>query len=452
MTPMCRAWLAILAAIALAGATGSQPSAQMPQAGGAKSTASLAPMLERVMPGVVSILVTGERKRPILLNPDAQPAPATMEPFRSGGSGVIVDAAKGIILTNHHVIVDAKDIEISLADGRIGRARLIGDDVATDVAVIQTDIRDLVSVPYGDSDRLRIGDFICAVGSPFGLEGSASQGIVSALMRTEIGYGIFENFIQIDAAVNPGNSGGALVDLEGRLVGINTATGSAKLRTQGISFAIPINLARAVATELLETGTFRRGTLGFFTQNIGYEMARAMNLSLTRGAEVTAVLPNSPAAIAGARQGDVIVAINGQPIRSHADYVSRVATTPIGTQLRVAIVRGSERLEKTIPVTDLPVPVTPQIAPMQLTSLTGLTLGAMLPGFRSFGLVHGARVLTVGANLEKTGLKADDVITKVDMTTVRSPSDVFDAALSRMDRFRLEIFRDGVIYWIWVGA
>lgn len=271
-------------------------------------------------------------------------------------------------------------------------------------------------------------------------------------MRTEIGYGIFENFIQIDAAVNPGNSGGALVDLEGRLVGINTATGSAKLRTQGISFAIPINLARVVATELIETGIFKRGTLGLFTQKIGYEMARAMNLSLTRGAEVTAVLPNSPAAMAGTMKGDVIVAINGQPIRGHADYVSRVATTPIGMQLRVAIVRGSERLEKTIAVTDLPVQPTPQSAPMQLTSLTGLTLGAILPGFKAFGLVQGARVLTIGADLEKTGLKADDAITKVDMTTVRSPSDVFDTASSRMDRFRLEIFRDGATYWIWVGG
>ena len=452
MTRMYPTLLAAFAVAALVGATASQSSAQMPQSGGAKTTASLAPMLERVMPGVVSILVTGERKRPILLTPNAQPAPTGMEPFRSGGSGVIVDAEKGIILTNHHVIVDAKQIAISLSDGRTGQARLIGDDIATDVAVLQTDIRDLVAVPYGDSDRLRIGDFICAVGSPFGLEGSASQGIVSALMRTDIGYGIFEDFIQIDAAVNPGNSGGALVDLEGRLVGLNTATGSAKLRTQGISFAVPINLARAVATEMIKTGTFKRGILGFITQNIGYDMARAMNLSLTRGAEVTAVLPGSPAAKAGAKQGDVIVAINDRPIRGHADYVSRVATTPIGGQLRVAIVRGNGRLELPIAVADMPAPVTPEAAPMNLSSLAGLTLGAMLPGFKAFGLVQGARVLTVGDDLAKTGLLADDVITKVDMSNVRNPSDVFDAASSRMNCFRLEIFREGVTYWIWVGA
>lgn len=452
MTHMCRSFLTILTALALAGSAGSQPSAQMPQTSGAKSTASLAPMLERVMPGVVSILVTGERKRPILLTPSAQPAPSTMEPFQSGGSGVIVDSEKGIILTNHHVIVDAKHIELSLSDGRTAEARLIGKDVATDVAVLQTDIRDLVAVPYGDSDRLRIGDFICAVGSPFGLEGSASQGIVSALMRSDVGYGIFEDFIQIDAAVNPGNSGGALVDLDGRLVGLNTATGSAKLRTQGISFAVPINLARAIAAELIATGTFKRGTLGFITQNIGYEMTRAMNLSLTRGAAVTAVLPGSPAAAAGAQKGDVIVAIDGRPIRSHADYVSRVSTTPIGMQLRVALVRGSERMELTIAVADLPVPAAPEGAPMQLSSLTGLTLGALLPGFKAFGLVQGARVLTVGDDLSATGLKPDDVITRVDMTNVRSPSDVFDAASSRMGRFRLEVFREGVTYWIWVSV
>jgi serine protease DegQ len=452
MKRLCQALLVVLAAGALSGAVTSRACAQMLQTGGAKSATSLAPMLARVMPGVVSILVTGERKRPILLNPHTRPSPTTTEAFRSGGSGVIVDAEKGIILTNHHVIIDAKHIELSLSDGRTAQARLIGKDVATDVAVLQTDIRDLVAVPYGDSDQLRIGDFICAVGSPFGLEGSASQGIVSALMRTDVGYGIFEDFIQIDAAVNPGNSGGALVDLEGRLIGINTATGSAKLRTQGISFAIPINLARAIAAELIETGTFKRGTLGLITQNIGYEMARAMNLSLTRGAAVMAVLPGSPAAVTGAKKGDVIVAIDGRPIRGHADYVSRVSTTPIGMPLQVTLVRGSERLELSIPVADLPVPVTPEGAPMHLSSLRGLTLGTMLPGFKAFGLVQGARVLAVDTDLAATGLMPDDVITKVDMTNVRSPSDVFDAASSRMGRFRLEVFREGESYWIWIGA
>ena len=406
------------------------------------------------MPGVVSILVTGERRHPITVsaNGSLETESARTEPFRSGGSGVIVDAEKGIILTNHHVIVDARRIDIALSDGRTTTARLIGSDVATDVAVIEISLRPLVAVPYGDSNKLRIGDFICAVGSPFGLEGSASQGIVSALMRTDIGYEIFEDFIQIDAAVNPGNSGGALVDLEGRLVGINTATGSAKLRTQGISFAVPVNMARAIAGELIDKGTFRRGALGFQTQNIGFDMAQSMNLMLTRGAEITSVLPGSPADKAGAKKGDVIVSMDGKPVRGHADYVSRVSTTPIGQKLKVGLVGGSGAREIELAVADIVVPPTPETAPMGLPALNGLQLGAMLPGFKGFGLVQGARVLAADGSVGKAGLKTDDVVTKVDMTSVRNPSDVFDAATSRMGRYRFEVWRDGLTLWIWAGG
>ena len=420
--------------------------------GESKAVPSLAPMLERVLPGVVSILVTGDRMRPTVIGTKPDVEMPAAEPFRSGGSGVIVDAERGIILTNHHVIIDAKHIEISLSDGRTAPAQLIGSDVATDVAVIRTELRELAAVPFGDSDRLRVGDFICAVGSPFGLDGSASQGIVSALMRTDIGYGIFEDFIQVDAAVNPGNSGGALVDLAGRLVGINTATGSARLRTQGISFAIPINLARSVAKEIESNGTFKRGALGFLTENIGYEMARSMNLPLTRGAAVTGILPGSPAAAAGVETGNVIVAIDGKPIRNHGDYVARVATTPIGHTLKVSLVGKGGRRDVPMKVADIVVPPTPVAAPTELASLKGLNLGAMLPGFKAFGIVQGARVLSVDAAAARIGLKADDVVTKVDTASVRSPSDVFDAASSKMGRFRLEVFRDGRPYWIWVNA
>jgi serine protease DegQ len=447
----------VIVVLALASAFSRDVTAQqmvmMPPPERSKAVPSLAPMLERVLPGVVSILVTGDRIRPTLIGGGtAEAAEPVADPFRAGGSGVIVDAERGIILTNHHVIVDAKRIDISLSDGRTATAQLIGSDIATDVAVIRTELRDLVAVPYGDSDRLRVGDFICAVGSPFGLDGSASQGIISALMRTDIGYGIFEEFLQVDAAVNPGNSGGALVDLEGRLVGINTATGSAKLRTQGISFAIPISLARAVARELERTGTFRRGALGFITENIGYEMARAMNLSLTRGAAITAVLPGSPAAAVGIKKGEVIVAIDGKPIRSHGDYVSRIATTPIAQKLTVSLVGAEGRRDVSMAVADIIVPATPVAAPAALTALSGLTLGALLPGFKIFGIVQGARVLAAEGAAARTGLKADDVVTKVDMASVRNPTDVYDAASSKMGRFRLEIHREGRTYWIWVEA
>ncbi len=374
------------------------------------------------------------------------------EPFRTGGSGVIVDADKGLIITNHHVVVDAFRINVVLSDGRGAEAKLLGSDIATDVAVLQIPLKGLTAVPYGDSDALRIGDFIAAVGNPFGLEGSASQGIVSALMRTDIGYEIFEDFIQIDAAVNPGNSGGALVDIEGRLVGINTATGSEKIRSQGISFAIPINMARLIAEELLANGIFRRGTLGMLTEDLSFAMAQQMGLNITRGAAVKLVAPGSPAAEAGIKQGDVIVSVADKPVRGHADYKALVASTPVGKALPVVLVSGLSRKELTLTVADITIAPMPEPAPISLTSLDGLTLGAILPGFKAFGVVQGARVLSVGSGpIARCGLKPDDVITKIDMSPVRSPQDVFDTASMKVGRYRLEVDRDGKKLWIWVG-
>lgn len=417
-----------------------------------QAATSLAPMLQRVMPGVVSILVTGERKRPVTISGGGSMEDKPVnEPFQAGGSGVIVDAAKGIIITNDHVIADATRIDVALLDGRVVEAKLLGTDVATDIAVLQIKLDKLTAVPFGDSDKLKIGDFISAVGNPFGLEGSASQGIVSALARTDIGYEIFEDFIQIDAAVNPGNSGGALVDIHGRLVGINTATGAAKLRTQGISFAVPVNMARSIADELIEKGTFKRGALGFITENLSFAMASDMKLPITRGAAVKAVLDGSPAALAGAKKGDVIVKIANKEVRGHADFVARVSTTRIGTKVPVELISDGKRKTIELAVAEITVPPMAVEPPMALSSLGGLKLGSMLPGFKSFGLVTGARVLTVGEGpISKVGLREDDVITKVDMSTVRDPQDVYDAVSSRMGKYRLEIFRDGKKAWIYV--
>ena len=446
-----RQTIVVLAAIA----SGTAADARAPSK--LQAATSLAPMLERVLPGVVSILNTGEKMRPVTIgaaNPaDAgKPEAPLKEPFQSGGSGVVVDAEKGIILTNHHVIVDATRIDVSLPDGRIAEAKLLGSDVATDVAVLQIPLKNLTAVPFGDSDKLRIGDFIAAVGNPFGLEGSASQGIVSALMRTDIGYEIFEDFIQVDAAVNPGNSGGALVDIDGRLVGINTATGSAKMRTQGISFAIPVNMARAIAGELMDKGTFKRGALGIVTEDLNFAMAQDMKLDITRGAAVRTVVADSPAAKAGVKKGDIIVAIAKKPVRGHADYVARVSTTPVGRTLELELVSSQGRRSVKLAVADIVIPPTVETPAMALTSLKGLTLGAMLPGFAPFGQVQGARVLTAGDVIAKSGLQADDVITKVDMSIVRSPQDVFDTVGNKMGRYRLEVYRGGKTFWLWAGS
>jgi serine protease DegQ len=435
-----------------------KPPAPEPAMTKLEAATSLAPMLSRVLPGVVSVLNTGKRLKPITVEPSqtasspAMLAEPIMEPFQSGGSGVVVDADKGLIITNNHVIADATRIDVALSDGRIVEAKLIGTDVGTDVAVLQIPLKGLTVVPYGDSDRLRIGDFIAVVGNPFGLEGSASQGIVSALARSDIGYEVFEDFIQIDAAVNPGNSGGALVDIEGRLVGINTASGAAKLRTQGIAFAIPANLARAVAQELIEKGTFKRGVLGIVTENLAYESAQQMNLMITRGAAVKFVFPGTPAAAAGVKKGDVIVAINGKPVRSQSDYVARASTTPIGQTLKIQLVSQNGNREVKLTVADVAVMPMSEAPPMELASLKGLSLGALLPGFKAFGLVQGARVLAIDNDaVSRSGLKPDDVITKVDTSTVRTPTDVFDAATSKMGRYRLEVLRESKTLWIWLS-
>ena len=233
---------------------------------------SLAPMLERVIPAVVSVRVAGERYRTVEIRPASSerregPSPprAPREPFRAGGSGVIVDAGRGLIVTNNHVIVDATTIMVALGDGRVFDARLVGRDIGTDVALLKIDAPDLPFVPLGNSDELKVGDIVVAIGNPFGLEGTATMGIVSALMRSDIGYEIFEDFIQIDASINPGNSGGALVNLKGELVAINTAVAGGG-RSVGIGFAIPVNLARNVGEQLHKYGMVRRGGLGMLTQ------------------------------------------------------------------------------------------------------------------------------------------------------------------------------------------
>lgn len=418
-----------------------------------QAATSLAPMLERVLPGVVSILVTGEHQPPVTVGPDGkeQDRPAK-EPFQAGGSGVVVDSKHGVILTNNHVIADATRIDVVFSDGRMATGKLIGTDVATDVAVVQVATTDLTQVPYGDSDAIRIGDFVAAVGAPYGLEGSASQGIVSATARTDIGYEIFEDFLQVDAAINPGNSGGALVDIDGRLIGINTASGAQKLRTQGIGFAIPINLARAIANELITTGTFTRGSIGIVSESLNFEMARQMGLNITRGAAVKMVVPGSPADQAGIKKGDVIVSIGNKPVRGLTDYVARVATTPIGKVLPVEFVSGNARKVINLTVGECIMAPTPETPPMAAKSLSGLTLGAMLPGFKPFGTVQGARILSVDGDMTKTGIQPDDVITKVDNSTVRAPQDVFDWVETKVGRYRLEIYRDGRKLWFWIGS
>jgi Do/DeqQ family serine protease len=263
---------------------------------------------------------------------------------QSAGSGVIVDARAGYVITNNHVIENADEIVVTLKDKRQLDAKLVGTDPDTDIAVLQIEVRNLIGVPLGNSDRLEVGDFVVAIGNPFGLGQTVTSGIVSALGRSGLGIESYENFIQTDASINPGNSGGALIDLRGELIGINTAIVGPSGGNVGIGFAVPINMAKAVMEQLIAHGEVQRGRVGLQVQDLTPDIAEALRLTANGGAVVGRVEAGSPARRAGLQAGDVIIAIDGVPVENSADLRNRVGLTPIGEAIRLTIVRsGAER-------------------------------------------------------------------------------------------------------------
>ena len=256
------------------------------------------------------------------------------------GSGVIVDAGRGYVLTNAHVVENATNIEVTTKDNRRLKARLVGRDAETDIAVLQVSADNLTAVAMGDSDRLQVGDFVLAVGNPFGLGQTVTSGIVSALGRSGLGIEGYEDFIQTDASINPGNSGGALVDLQGRLVGINTAILAPGGGNIGIGFAVPINMARQVMDQLIRYGAIKRGRIGVAIQDLTPDVAQALGTSHTQGAVVARVERGSPAEDAGLKSGDLVFAVNGAPIRSGAELRNRVGLARIGDRIELTVERG----------------------------------------------------------------------------------------------------------------
>jgi Do/DeqQ family serine protease len=317
---------------------------------------SLAPVVSRATPGVVGISVRGRVREdnPLLQDPLfrrffnlQQQGPIERE-TQATGSGVIVDAAQGYVLTNAHVVENATSIEVTTKDNRQFKARLIGRDPETDVAVLQISGSNLTAVPMGDSDRLQVGDFVLAVGNPFGLGQTVTSGIVSALGRTGLGIEGYEDFIQTDASINPGNSGGPLIDLQGRIVGINTAIVAPSGTNVGIGFAVPINIARQVMDQLISGGEIKRGRIGVAIQDMTPDIAQALGTTRTQGAVIARVDPGSPAERAGLRTNDVVIAVDGAPIRNGAELKNRVVVARIGDAVDLTIVRGGS--ERTVAV------------------------------------------------------------------------------------------------------
>jgi len=316
------------------------PAQSMPTAAPRRALPGFADAVARAAPAVVNIYtarVVTERTQPAPLNQlfgDFWPS-YRQRIERSLGSGVIVDA-KGTIVTNQHVIADADSIRVQLADGRIADAKIIGQDPETDVAILDLDIDKLPVMPLGRSDTLRVGDIVLAIGNPYGLGPSVTQGIVSATGRGQLGLATFENFIQTDAAINLGNSGGALIDADGDLVGINTAVlNRAYGGPEGIGFAIPVNLVRGVMEQILKQGHVVRGWLGFVPQDLSDDQAAQLGISAGGGVTVVNILVKSPAFEAGVRPGDLIVGLGHEPVHNAQELVSRIAALKPGDEVEL---------------------------------------------------------------------------------------------------------------------
>ena len=314
---------------------------------------SLAPLVEEASPAVVNIATRGTvdaPRNPLADDPFFQrffgmPPQQRQREVRSAGSGVIVDARNGYILTNHHVIEHADEIEILLSDDRSLKAEVVGSDPGTDIAVIQVlDASKLSEMPLGDSDRIRVGDFVVAIGNPFGLSHTVTSGIVSALGRTGLSREGYEDFIQTDASINPGNSGGALLNLAGELIGINSAIFSGSGGNIGIGFAIPVNIAKAIMAQLIEFGEVQRGLLGVSISDFSADTAEAFGIDKdVEGALVQEIVPDSAAEAAGIAVGDVIIAVDDQQVSGAADLRTTIGLRRSGESIRVKLIPRWQR-------------------------------------------------------------------------------------------------------------
>jgi len=423
----------------------SQVAAAIPsQVPGQAAIPSLAPMLEKVLPAVVSVQVEGtatqSQKVPEELKkffgeemPD-QPA----QPFEGLGSGVIIDAAKGYVLTNNHVINQAQKISVQLNDGREFDAKLIGGDDQSDIALLQLqNATNLTQIKVADSDTLRVGDFAVAVGNPFGLGQTATSGIVSALGRSGLNLEGLENFIQTDASINRGNSGGALLNLNGELIGINTAILAPGGGSVGIGFAIPSNMAQTLANQLIQSGEIKRGLLGIKGTEMSADLAKAFNLNVQRGAFVSEVLPNSGSAKAGIKSGDVITSLNGKPLNSFAELRSRIATTAPGTKVKLGLLRNGKPLE--VEVTLDTSTSSSASAEMITPALEGATLsdGQLKDGTKGVTIES----VEKGSAAAQAGLHKDDVIIGVNRERVSTIAEIRKLMESKPSVVALHIMR-----------
>ena len=399
---------------------------------------TLAPLLEKVTPAVVNISVATmapQRHNPLFRDPFFRhffnlPDDAPARPQQSAGSGVIVDADRGFVLSNHHVVAKAESVMVTLKDNRRFEAEILGSDPGTDIALLRIDADGLSALSAGDSDALRVGDFVIAIGNPFGLGQTVTSGIVSALGRSGINVEGYEDFIQTDASINPGNSGGALVNLHGELVGINTAIIGPAGGNVGIGFAVPVNIATAVMQQLAEHGEMQRGRIGVMIQDLTADLAEALDLDIERGAVVSRVEARSPAEASGLQAGDVIVAVDGTKVEGSRDLRNAIGLVRVGEAIEVEVRRGQRRIRLDVRVGGAETAGSRTAAALDTPpALRGAMLRDLEQGDPAFGRIKGVIAAEVepGSPAARNGIRPGDVIVAVNRRRVRNALELAEA-------------------------
>ena len=409
---------------------------------------SLAPLLQDVTPAVVNISVQARsaiEENPLFRDPFFRrffelPDQAA-RPERSAGSGVIVDAGKGYVVTNYHVIKDAQQILVTLKDRRQFQAKLVGTDPGTDIALLKIEAKNLQALRLGDSDLLNVGDFVVAIGNPFGLGQTVTSGIVSALGRSGLDIEGYEDFIQTDASINPGNSGGALINLKGELIGINTAIIGPSGANVGIGFAVPSMMVKAVLDQIVRFGEVRRGRLGASSEDITHDLAGSLGLASTEGAIISIVEPNSPAEKAGMKPRDVVIGVNGRAVRNAADLRNKVGMMPIGETIELRLIRSAKpltikiKIAKPLDIAGAEAETVPQLA--------GATVANFNAGSSSREKIEGVLVTKVDANSPAWlhGIRPGDIIVGVNRRKVRSVQEFLAVLQASQDVIMLNLLR-----------
>ena len=396
---------------------------------------SLAPMVKRVSPAVVNIATRGTikeepgQRNPLLDDPffrrffDAPPDSRPRErQFQSAGSGVIVDAKNGYIITNHHVVENASEITITLLDNRSFSAKVIGSDEGADIAVLQAKQPNLIAMALGDSARLEVGDYVVAIGNPFGLQHTVTAGIVSALSRTGINPEGYEDFIQTDASINPGNSGGALVNLRGELVGINSAILSRSGGNIGIGFAIPVNMVKGVMDQLIKYGQVKRGVLGVNIYNVTPDIAKEFGLSESSGALVAGVAQGSAAERAGVKTGDIITSINSVAMKDASELRNTIGMLRIGDKVEIGLLRDGKALKVTALIAER--------SDLETANAVDINKGLEGAELHDSPDNGGVLVKTIqeGSPAAQNGLRANDLIVGVGRTPIANTKGLKEAA------------------------